>query len=523
MEKRVVLAVALSIFIIIGFQYFVPKPNVVPTAVNERLTLSESVKEDGLKPASTQEVFAEEQVLAAETDKYILNFSNIGGAIKSVYMKEFKAAGSSDPLELIKIDNPIDYIFNLMGQAYLDTSVYSIVKDKDTIICYLKTQDFEITKRYILHNLKYIIELQLFVKNTSTTSKEFNYQIIGGSGISEANEKDRQFIEVTSKVDGKVLGFKRPKAGRITHPGAVDWEALKNKYFSIILKPLVNTRSQFYGINQNGSLVMGLEPLGNTIQPGSSIENKFILYIGPSQAHLLKSIGHGFEETINYGFFGAISKILISTMRFFYNIVHSWGIAIILLSVFLNIILFPLTLKSFKSMQKMQEIHPQMEKLKKQLKDNPQKLNKEILDLYKKYNINPFSGCLPMLLQMPVFIALYQALMKSVELRSASFLWIKDLSLPDAVPIPVSLPLIGSSINILPIIMIIAMFVQQKISTKSMGAAVTDEQKQQQKIMLIMMPVMFGFIFYNMPSGLVLYWVVSTLLTLTEQSLIAKG
>jgi YidC/Oxa1 family membrane protein insertase len=197
-------------------------------------------------------------------------------------------------------------------------------------------------------------------------------------------------------------------------------------------------------------------------------------------------------------------------------------VSIILLAVFLNILLFPLTMKSFKSMQKMQALHPQMEKLKAQNKNNPQKLNKEMMELYKKYKINPFGGCLPLLLQMPIFFALYQALIKSIELRGASFLWVRDLSMPDAVKIPVALPLLGSSINILPILMIIATVIQQKLSTKSMGSAVTEEQKQQQRMMMFMMPVMFGFIFYSMPSGLVLYWLVNTVLTVIEQFVIFK-
>jgi YidC/Oxa1 family membrane protein insertase len=174
-------------------------------------------------------------------------------------------------------------------------------------------------------------------------------------------------------------------------------------------------------------------------------------------------------------------------------------------------------------MQKMHELHPQMEKLKAQFKDNPQRLNKEIMELYRKYKINPLGGCLPLLLQMPIFVALYQALTKSIALRGASFLWISDLSMPDAVPIPFALPIFGNSINILPLAMVALMVVQQKISSKVMGGAVTEEQKQQQKIMLIIMPIMFGFIFYNMPSGMVLYWVVSTILTIVEQSVVLKN
>ena len=145
------------------------------------------------------------------------------------------------------------------------------------------------------------------------------------------------------------------------------------------------------------------------------------------------------------------------------------------------------------------------------------------MELYKKYNINPLSGCLPIVLQMPIFIALYSALMKSIELRNTGFFWIKDLSSPDAVRLPFTLPFLGNSINILPLIMVAAMVMQQKISTKTMGGAVTPEQKEQQKIMLIVMPIVFGFIFYSMPSGLVLYWVVNTALTIVEQSSLAKN
>jgi YidC/Oxa1 family membrane protein insertase len=127
---------------------------------------------------------------------------------------------------------------------------------------------------------------------------------------------------------------------------------------------------------------------------------------------------------------------------------------------------------------------------------------------------------LPLILQMPVFFALWQALVKSIDLRGASFLWIKDLSQPDSVAIPFTLPLIGNTIHILPIVMIIGMVFQQKITSKATGGAVTEEQMQQQRIMLIMMPIMFGFLFYNMPSGLVLYWVVNTCLTIVEQAYI---
>lgn len=171
-------------------------------------------------------------------------------------------------------------------------------------------------------------------------------------------------------------------------------------------------------------------------------------------------------------------------------------------------------------MKKMQALQPHMEKLRSEHKDNPHKLNKEMMELYKKYNVNPMGGCLPMLLQLPIFVALYQALMRSLDLRGANFLWIKDLSMPDAVPIPFTLPAIGSSINILPILMAAAMVVQQKISTMK-GKAESAQAKQQQQMMVIM-PVLFLFIMYNFPSGLVLYWLTNTILTMLEQRAIMR-
>ncbi|MDD2680043.1 MAG: YidC/Oxa1 family membrane protein insertase, partial [Candidatus Omnitrophica bacterium] len=152
--------------------------------------------------------------------------------------------------------------------------------------------------------------------------------------------------------------------------------------------------------------------------------------------------------------------------------------------------------------------------LRKQYKDNPQKMNKEIMELYRTHKVNPFGGCLPLILQMPIFFALYNALMRSVALKGAKFLWIKDLSEPDKLFIlPVSLPVLSNEFNILPLIMAIGMFFQQKISS----AAASGPSAEQQKIMLIVMPVMFGLIFYRMPSGLVLYWLVNSLLMLGFQ------
>lgn len=525
MEKRLITAVTLSIIVVVMFQFLFPAPKKTEVVKTVERTI---VKEIDVKssPSAVSVPTENEKESVVATDRSVVTFSNIGGAVKKIELRQHKKHNSTEPLVLVEEKDPGRYIFSIkdsFGALPLESSRYSFSTKPNQIIYTLNLKDLQIVKQYTLRNSNDTIELQLFIKNTSTQPKELTYQIISGAGIVEPNIADRRLIEVTAKVDGKTVNFKRPKNNIITNPGIVSWVALKTRYFSLIMKPFGQTKYQFHNFAADEDLVAGIEMERVVIPVGSFIEHGHLLYAGPSIASELKKIGMEFEETINYGFFGWIAKALLFTLGLCHSVVKNWGLSIIILSVLLNILLFPLTLKSFQSMQKMHELHPQMEKLKAQFKDSPQKLNKEVMELYKKYNINPLGGCLPLLLQMPIFIALYQALTKSVALRGAGFLWIKDLSMPDAVAIPATLPLIGSHINILPLAMVVLMVFQQKVSTKVMGSAVTEEQKQQQKMMLIIMPVMFGFIFYNMPSGMVLYWVVNTLLMIVEQSAILKN
>lgn len=529
MEKRLILAISLSILIIISFQYLFVKQR--PAAPLQAPVTAAPQGDRGL--ASTiaitvrQQQPAEEKEFQLDSGKYKITFSDVGGSIKDIKLKDFKDRNSGDPMALVSLKNPRDYLLSMErigSQALLNNVRYSMVVKGNIISYSLKQSGLEITKEYTIPNHSNYIELRIITKNISASPESVSYGLVSGSGLSETNAQDARFIETVTKISGKAERFKQPKNGeRILHVGNAEWVELKNKYFSLILKPFTSTRSAFCYKSTNDTLTVGVDTEPVILNPGFSVEQKFLLYAGPSSLKELKAVGYGLDETVNYGFFGAISKVLLVVAGFMYTIFRNWGVAIIFLAIFLNLILFPLTVKSLKSMHKMQELHPQMEKLKVQFKGDPQKLNKEIMELYKKYNINPLSGCLPMILQMPIFIALYNALIKSVELRGAGFLWVKDLSLPDAVGIPFTLPLIGNSINILPLLMIVGMVVQQKMSTKSMGAAITEEQKQQQKIMLIIMPVMFGFIFYNMPSGLVLYWLVNTILTIVEQYVVLKN
>jgi YidC/Oxa1 family membrane protein insertase len=194
--------------------------------------------------------------------------------------------------------------------------------------------------------------------------------------------------------------------------------------------------------------------------------------------------------------------------------VPNYGLVIILLSALTKVLFWPLTQKSFKSMRDMQKLQPKLAALKEKYKDDAQRLNKAMMELYREHGVNPVGGCLPMLLQMPVFISLFNVLSKTIELRRAGFVWwINDLSAPDVVArLPFSLPFIGNAVSVLPILMGIAMFLQQKMST-------TDPK---QAAMTYLLPVVFTVMFFRFPSGLVLYWLVNNVLTIGHQYLMAR-
>jgi YidC/Oxa1 family membrane protein insertase len=237
--------------------------------------------------------------------------------------------------------------------------------------------------------------------------------------------------------------------------------------------------------------------------------------LGPQDLQTISRLQPEWAGVIHYGFFDFIAQTLLGLLGFLYKLAHNWGWAIVLLSIFIYLVLFPLSLKQMRSMKQMQALQPRLEELKKTHKDNPQKLNKEVMELYRQNKVNPFGGCLPLIMQIPIFFALYQALIRSVALKGAHFLWIKDLSEPDRLfTFSKSLPVIGNEINILPLVMAVGMFLQQKIS---MAASPSGTSQEQQKMMMLLFPVMFLFIFYKMPAGLNIYWCLNSTLMLLYQ------
>ena len=530
MEKRTILALILSAFVLLIFQLYMAKyyPATKLSGTQEVAETGQAAGEMPItkfeKPASLIEKPREIKTptiplkeVEVETEKYVVTLSNEGGCVKSIVLKEYPHPATNETFKLIDIALPEEGIFNMDGLGEGDLSRVRYVtnkKGKEVLFSARLENGLEITKKYIFHDFLYHMELEVYLRNSSAYPLQADYFITAASNIDIANKIDRRYAQIVSNISGKARRDNGKKDDGLFKEGIVKYTGLQSKYFSAIVKTSVPTKGVLLKQIDGNNLLSALKIDGFTINPNSAVSHNFLLYAGPSKQDLMKP--YGLDEAVSYGFFGGISKVLLAGLKLFQRVFRNWGVAVILLSVCVNLILFPLTRKSHKSMKKVQELQPHMEKLRNEHKDNPHKLNKEMMELYKKYNVNPMGGCLPLLLQMPIFIALYQALMRSLDLRGARFLWIKDLSMPDAVHLPFTMPVLGNSINILPILMAGAMVFQQKIAMQR-GSATSSPQAKQQQQMMIMMPVLFLFIMYSFPSGLVLYWLTNTVLTMCEQ------
>lgn len=313
----------------------------------------------------------------------------------------------------------------------------------------------------------------------------------------------------------------------ITYTGRVDWISSRNKYFSIFLRPMEfsdvegafiraysTTDSLGHIVDKRYDIMLSVRRKGTMVELDS-----LVLFPAPLDHGYLKQYGAGFEKLVlnkrwDERFLRPLTLMFISVFKLFYSVIPNYGIVIILFSLLLKILLFPLTKKSYQSMKEMQLLQPVINEIREKYKDNPQKMNQELMGIYKKYGINPMGGCLPMLLQMPILFALFVVFRSTIELRGQPFvLWITDLSSPDKLFLEISLPFIGNSIHVLPILSAVSMIYQSKM--QGTGSS-------QNKILVYLMPIMFMFLLYNFPSGLHLYYFVFNILTFIQQKFIKE-
>lgn len=498
MERRAILAIALSLLILLSWSAWVSKmqPIANKEVTKETLPTKITLVTPAAVQLSAQEV-PPSSLLKFSQDKFDLVFIEPQAAIKEAVFKDYKSG---------KI---------VLGNGFLLDDA-NMVFQKESLgpgqaIFSYKDQNKEIIKHFIFSKTQYSIDLEIEVRNMSNLNLPVAWPLVLGTLHFAGDPNESRYQDVTVVTQEKTLQLNGRKDAAVT---GIEFLGLRNRYFCAIVEPPENYSVIIKKISPQESQVY-LQPPETTLAPSKNMTQKFRIYLGPQELRTISSAKPEWSVVMHYGTFNFIAHLLLQLLEWIHRIVPNWGGVIIIISVLIYLVLFPLTFKQMRSMKEMQALQPRIEELRKTYKDNPQHLNKEIMALYKEHKVNPFGGCLPLILQIPIFFALYQVLMRSVALKGAKFLWIKDLSEPDRLfMLPRSLPILGNEINILPLIMAIGMFFQQKMS---MANTASSSSAEQQKFMLIFFPIMFGMIFYKMPSGLVLYWFINSSLMLFYQ------
>ncbi|MFO7936351.1 MAG: YidC/Oxa1 family insertase periplasmic-domain containing protein [Kiritimatiellia bacterium] len=503
------------------------------------------------EPAVTEVPDEPEKVVKVETDELLLELSSHGAVIKSVLLKKYNSepgeAGPDNPPVILDFsDNPG---FELQGIPGLPANAaYEIKRCDDECSVEFQSvteQGLTVTRKLqLLDNYQVKVSDSYFNRGEAALALRTNSVCMGSMYRGQSKNDIVSIDALPDKEDADVMhwdknkqtrGFIGASGGfgcggaksavgmpdRISVPmdGAHRWVAVKSRFFVTAFSSDTATcgyeavmerdlSQEKYVLSSLGAKVCFP---GRLLDSGESFTRDYTLYVGPKKIDLLNEMGSNMDAIMQFGKFSWFCKLLVPTLNFFYRLIPNYGVAIILLTVLVRIIFWPLTHRSTKSMRKMQEIQPQLKALQAKFKDNPQKLQQETWAVYKENKVNPLSSCLPMLIQIPVFIALFTVLRSAVELRYASFLWIRDLSQPEnlfADTLPIAL-------NILPIMMSGTMALQSYL-TPSTG------DPQQQKMMMIMMPVMMLFMFYSFPSALSLYWTVSQVLAIVQMLLIRR-
>ncbi len=393
---------------------------------------------------------------------------------------------------------------------------------------YLPVRNGKIVKTIRFYPDKYSVDVEVRFENLRDYVINRKYGLAWKNGLppTEENIRDdlnysRAFVYMAEELEGFDANDKYKEE---SFKGRVDWVAVRTKYFLSAIIPQQPERTIGATLGGVKTKEDGIEhkrftaALETEYQPVDQYSDNFTVYLGPLDYYILKKYGVNLQVLVMNKdwyerLFRPISLIIIPAFQFLYRFIPNYGFVIIVFSILIKLILYPLTKKSYQSMSEMQYLQPKMTELREKYKNDPQRLNREMMRLYKEHGVNPLGGCLPTLLQMPLLFALFIVFRSTIQLRGQPFIgWITDLSRPDKLPLGVHLPLIGDNIHVLPILMGLTMIWQSKIS-------MTDPK---QKMMVYFMPIFMIFIFYSLPSGLNLYYAVFNLLSMIQTHYIKK-
>ncbi len=544
-NKNLVLAMVLMLAVWLGFSFFFPAQKDQQKVGNVQSTpvVTTQIKEEpvpAVKGAKLEKVAAVEEIPSAvqtsapareitvETDKYQAIFTTEGARLISFKLKDYKATAAKDsalvqmygsaPLRYATLRTTGSEGFGLSEDARFESSAASVVNvnNQDPFELSFKhvaANGMQYVKSFRLRADEYAIDLTLELSNAGPNPLRGTVDLAmiqrwdlstDADGSSFLDSDSYSFTGPATLVKDEIeeVDVDDLQEAPVSYGSDFSWTSFQTKYFLSVVVPAANTTERILLQRKDDAIENILETSYFTLQPGEKRSLDYLVFIGPKDPQELKTAGHQLEKIADFGFFNLLAQPLFMVLTFFYGFFKNYGVAIILLTTMIKIIFWPLTHKSYSSMKSMQKLQPEMQKLRDKFKNDKERLNKEMMQLYKTHSVNPLGGCLPMIVQIPVFFALYQVLLNSIALRHAPFaFWLTDLAAKDPY-------------YITPVLMGASMFVQQKMTP-------TTADPMQAKIFM-MMPIVFTFMFLNFPSGLVIYWLVNNLLTILQQYFIHR-
>ncbi len=530
-SQRNILLIALALVSFLLFQQWQVAKNPAPQATQQAQSTGAAPApsfSDELDPTPAQNVAAKAKTITVSTDVLTLSIDTLGGDVVSAKLNQYSEELNS-PESFVLLQNTQGHQFiaqsGLVGPQGIDVTsnnrpAYQVSADSFTLAegqdelripMTYQANGIDYTKTFIFKRGSYAVDVVFDVANNSGSEATLGMyahlrQNLLDSGGNLAMPTYRGGAYSTSDVRYKKYSFDDMKDRNLSAPNdvTVNWVAMIQHYFASAWIPRDEPQAQLYSRVINNLGDMGIRTPNKTIANGDKAEFEATLWVGPKLQDQMAATAPNLDLVVDYGWLWFIAKPLHWLLSVIQNFVGNWGVAIICLTFIVRGAMYPLTKAQYTSMAKMRMLQPKLQAMRERIGDDRQRMSQEMMELYKKEKVNPLGGCLPILLQMPIFIALYWALMESVELRHSPFFgWIHDLSAQDPY-------------YILPLLMGASMFVIQKMSPTT----ITDPM--QQKIMAFM-PVMFTFFFLWFPSGLVLYWLVSNIVTLIQQTLIYKA
>jgi len=542
---RAFLAIVLSLLILIGFQYLFPpsapqQPPAVPEAQQQASApSSQQPPSSAPTPAASTgngqppvAVDPKAKDITVDTPLYTAVIKEQGGGFQSFVLKNYrnKMEKDSGPMQLILGKGPasLPVLFSLDNGAGAVLPLFkgdkpgsSLAKEDETVKLTMTAslpEGLTVVRTLTFRGDSYLINAEYKVQNTTDKPVQFSPALsLDNEPFAHVSESSQfLFSGPAAYVNGALVETKPTKLteGPVVLQGKVSWTGFVDNYF---MTSVIPATSNAVTVTLQGSEKQVRTVISEGIQGIAPHETKsyaYTLYFGPKKLHILETAGNELAKSVNFGWFDVLGKPMLWLLNFFHQFSGNYGIAIILLTVLIKLVFWPITQKGMKSMKNMQKLQPKIAKLRERYKDDPAKMNQEMMTLYKTYKVNPVGGCLPMLIQIPFFFALYQVLLAAIELRHAPFmLWINDLSAPDRLWIGFDLPYLHG-LPILTLLMGASMYLQQKMTP-------TTADPTQARIMQFL-PLVFTVMFINFASGLVLYWLVNNLLSILQQYLINR-